>query len=297
TIPSIGISLLQAGLRRQGSTCDTYYPNLLFAARIGCLSYREVNSNSPWLALAGDWLFAEDLFGPDPGRDQAYIKNILEEKFAHYFRPRKIRRLLEIRARVRRFLDESMDHVPWTKYDVVGFTSSFQQNTASLALAKRVKAAFPGKKIIFGGANCEGEMGIELHRQFPFIDFVCSGEGDRAFPELIRRLATGEDTRRIAGIISRAGRETVVPPEIVSPILDLDALPYPCYDDYFAQLESARLNRRFAPNIPFESSRGCWWGAKMHCTFCGLNGATMTYRSKSPQRALDELVHLGSTYG
>jgi ribosomal peptide maturation radical SAM protein 1 len=297
TLPAIGISLLQAGLRQQGITCDTYYQNFHFAARIGCLTYFEVNYSWPWTALAGEWLFVEDLFGPDSRRDQRYIENILKGEYAFYFRPRRIRRLLELRACVRRFLDESMDRVPWTQYDMVGFTSSFQQNLASLALAKRVKAAFPGKKIIFGGANCEGEMGIELHRQFPFIDFVCSGEGDQAFPELVRRLAAGEDTSRIAGIISRAGRETVVPSEIVSPIFDLDALPYPCYDDYFAQLKKAGLNRRFTPNIPYETSRGCWWGAKMHCTFCGLNGATMAYRSKSPQRALDELLHLGRKYG
>src|SRR5271155_913474 len=74
TLPSIGISLLQAGLRRQGMACDTYYLNLQFAARIGCLSYWEVNYYSPWTALTGEWLFAEDLFGPDPGRDQSYIE-------------------------------------------------------------------------------------------------------------------------------------------------------------------------------------------------------------------------------
>ncbi len=30
----------------------------------------------------------------------------------------------------------------------------------------------------------------------------------------------------------------------------------------------------------------------MHCTFCGLNGATMAFRSKSPARALDEMTEL-----
>src|SRR5262249_25530900 len=31
---------------------------------------------------------------------------------------------------------------------------------------------------------------------------------------------------------------------------------------------------------------------RMHCTFCGLNGSTMAYRSKSAGRALGELEHL-----
>jgi radical SAM superfamily enzyme YgiQ (UPF0313 family) len=44
--------------------------------------------------------------------------------------------------------------------------------------------------------------------------------------------------------------------------------------------------------IPFESARGCWWGAKHHCTFCGLNGSAMRFRAKSPQRVLSELADL-----
>jgi radical SAM superfamily enzyme YgiQ (UPF0313 family) len=41
----------------------------------------------------------------------------------------------------------------------------------------------------------------------------------------------------------------------------------------------------------FEASRGCWWGAKHHCTFCGLNGLSMTFRSKSADRAYSEIKH------
>lgn len=294
--PSLGISLLQAALRREQIPCDLYYLNLPFASRIGCLSYLRLGVDAPTRSQSGEWLFAAELFGADPQRDRAYIEAVLKGNYRDYFDGRLVRRLLEVRSCVRQYIDECLDRVPWAQYDVVGFTSSFQQNLASLALAKRVKEAFPRVKIILGGANCEGEMGIELHRQFPFVDFVCSGEGDRAFPELIHRLVAGGDPS-IAGIISRAGSETVVPREVVSPIFELDDLPYPCYDDYFEQAENVSFNRQFKPSIPFETSRGCWWGAKMHCTFCGLNGATMTYRSKSPKRALDELIFLGREYG
>jgi ribosomal peptide maturation radical SAM protein 1 len=34
----------------------------------------------------------------------------------------------------------------------------------------------------------------------------------------------------------------------------------------------------------------------MHCTFCGLNGATMKYRSKSPARALSEMRSIAARY-
>ena len=42
------------------------------------------------------------------------------------------------------------------------------------------------------GANCEREMGHALHRLFPFVDNVCSGEGDIAFPVLARRIVMGQ---------------------------------------------------------------------------------------------------------
>jgi ribosomal peptide maturation radical SAM protein 1 len=46
-----------------------------------------------------------------------------------------------------------------------------------------------------------------------------------------------------------------------------------------------------------ETSRGCWWGAKHHCTFCGLNAEGMAFRSKSGPRALEEMTALVARYG
>ncbi|MCX6690660.1 MAG: hypothetical protein NTW33_01085 [Methanoregula sp.] len=78
-----------------------------------------------------------------------------------------------------------MDNVDWSQYDWVGFSSSFEQHCASLALAKRIKSRFPDVRIIFGGSNCFGAMGDVLCRCFPFIDYVCTGEGDTAVPALV----------------------------------------------------------------------------------------------------------------
>jgi ribosomal peptide maturation radical SAM protein 1 len=41
-----------------------------------------------------------------------------------------------------------------------------------------------------------------------------------------------------------------------------------------------------------ETSRGCWWGAVSHCTFCGLNGNSMAFRSKSAARVVAEIREL-----
>jgi ribosomal peptide maturation radical SAM protein 1 len=174
----------------------------------------------------------------------------------------------------------------------------FEQNIASLALARRIKQRWPETIIVFGGANCEGEMGIELHRQFRFVDYVCSGEGDRIFPELVKCLLAGRPAPRVPGLIYRDGDRSIVGASIgASPISKLDELPYPDYDDYFEQLQASSLNINGSVDLPFETSRGCWYGAKHHCTFCGLNGETMAYRSKSSSRALKEIQFLAGRHG
>jgi ribosomal peptide maturation radical SAM protein 1 len=81
-------------------------------------------------------------------------------------------------------------------------------------------------------------------------------------------------------------------------ITDLDGLPTPDYSDFYAQHAASVVASGFAsPSALFETARGCWWGAKHHCTFCGINGNGMAFRAKSAQRAFDEIADLAARYG
>ena len=42
-----------------------------------------------------------------------------------------------------------------------------------------------------------------------------------------------------------------------------------------------------SPTLLIETSRGCWWGERNHCTFCGLNGSSMSFDEMAPGRALE----------
>jgi magnesium-protoporphyrin IX monomethyl ester (oxidative) cyclase len=79
-------------------------------------------------------------------------------------------------------------------------------------------------------------------------------------------------------------------------VSDLNSLPDPDFSDYFRQLDASTFRARIRPALVIESSRGCWWGAKKHCLFCGLNGSLMSFRSKSPSRLMDELDRLSRAY-
>jgi ribosomal peptide maturation radical SAM protein 1 len=178
--------------------------------------------------------------------------------------------------------------------DVVGISSTFFQNLPALALARRIKAVRPGQTVILGGANCDGDMGEALFDHFGFLDAVFTGEADWSITEFLDRLARGQRTA-IPGVLWRGPHGTVSKTAAAPPVKDLASLPYADYTDWVP--ERRRANVTCAPTVvALESSRGCWWGAKHHCTFCGLNATTMTYRRKPAQRMLDEVrAVLGDT--
>jgi ribosomal peptide maturation radical SAM protein 1 len=305
--PSIGLSLLQAELASQGISAPIRYFSIRFAQMIGQAFYCGLSSEGkPSMEdLAGEWIFARALFGPRAS-DEEYVERILFKRSASGAHdparpasPALVRRILHARAQVDGFLEGCRQDILETRPKVVGFTSMFQQHVASLALARLIKQSLPEAFVVFGGANCEDVMGAETVRQFPFVDAAVSGEADLVFPELVRRVLEGVPLGGLAGVRTRAGVDAEFSGGRFSlgpMVRDLDALPYPDYVDYFEQFDRSRFGRQWSPNVYLETSRGCWWGERMHCTFCGLNSQTMAFRKKSPKRALAELDWLSERH-
>ncbi|HUI87214.1 MAG TPA: RiPP maturation radical SAM C-methyltransferase [Anaerolineales bacterium] len=298
--PAIGLSLLKAALLRDGIACDLKYFNLDFAARIGGDLDDEIVLFI-FDPLLGEWLFAEDLFGDQIPSAERYFSEVLDvtvnlADFPATHVARQKEQILRIREQVGPFLDDCVESVDWNEYAIVGFTSVFEQNVASLALARRLKERYPHLVIVFGGANCDGEMGPALHRLFPFVDYVCVGEGDLNFPRLAGRVLEGQPVGDIPGIVRREQGRSVLPSQFNAPVKNMDTVPFPDFDDYVAKLKSVNFLDDTEPRLFLETSRGCWWGEKSHCTFCSLNGTAMQYRSKSAERVIDELLYLNQKY-
>ncbi len=299
--PSIQIGLLKAIVERAGFPVWTLHANLPLGERIGASTYAALAQHRG--RMVGDWLFSVAAFGtaaPDPdGRlldDFATDLSYLEEVAGTGELPKT---LLTIRDDVLPgYLDRLVEDFPWAQTRVVGFSCTFQQNTASFALARRLKERYPELITVFGGANFDGTMGLEFLEHLPYVDIVVAGEGDTAFPRLLDALAAGTDPGDVPGVAHRLGGALVSRPP-APPTPALDDLPIPDYDEYFDRAEDLGLLARSAHrvvHIPFESARGCWWGQKHHCVFCGLNGATMRFRAKSADRVFTELVHQARRY-
>jgi len=300
--PSIQLGLLQAILAGYDIPAESIYFNLDLGNLIGWEKYESLCHERDF--LLGEWLFARAAFAEEAIDPEPFLAHHISQiDVVCTDLGCDIDYLVSLReSLLPAFIQDCVKQVEWSQFDVVGFSSIFEQNCAALGLARQLKARFPEIVIVFGGANFEDEMGLEYLRALPWIDYAVIGEGDKVFPELVKRLLIGDDPGTILGVASRLPDGTIAFTGRAAQIENLDLLPEPAYADYFKTAAKRQLpdvvNGQVV-SLPIETARGCWWGAKQHCTFCGLNGLGMKFRSKSPARVLsgiDELARQYDTY-
>lgn len=177
--PSIQCGLLQSIARRAGHDCDTHYLNIEFAAFIGGLGYEKIAMMDAMRDyFLGEWLFSYAAFGEVlPTADYlATYPEVLSDwsewmdgDLDHLIRTR--------RETLPKWLTDCANRPEWTEYDVIGFTSTFLQNTAALALGRALKEAHPAAALVYGGANFDSETVDrdhlhQVHSRHPFEDHL-----------------------------------------------------------------------------------------------------------------------------
>lgn len=300
--PSFALSQLAALTRREfpGQVeVDVRYLNQDFATHLGAAAYEELAVNINHLMTGvGDWVFRQIAFPGQPDNTDTYFRRYYLGPAWRDFR----REILSVRDGLAAFCHELVERYDLASADVLGFTSMFNQNVPSIALARLVKERNPDVITVFGGANCETPMGDVLARNVDVIDFVFSGPALHSFPDFIGCLTRGErdEVHRIKGIRSR---RNVIGADIRAAIgaeRDIDDFFEPDYLSFVDSLKArpdltaAAQSGRTEPILYFETSRGCWWGERSHCTFCGLNGLDMGYRHMAPEVALRQFRWLFS---
>ena len=293
--PSIQLGTLASVLKAQGIGVKTHHLYLHFAYQLGVPLYEVLCEKR---GLLGEWLFSHLLFRENP-KNAEYtntFKPIFEDVYRETACPPSY--LLELKTTgAPQYLTRMLTEIDWGQHQIVGFTSTFDQNVASLTMAKLIKDLYPSIKIVFGGANFDGEMGLEHFRAFPWIDYVVVGEGEEIFPGLVKQVLEGKEDGFGPGVAYRHnGKITFQPNDRL--FSEFEKTGPPDYDDYFALLD--QLNPQFSQGLNkillYEAARGCWWGEKHHCTFCGLNAQSMKFRSKSPEQVFNEMRELSSRY-
>lgn len=280
-MPSLGVHLLQACAAEAGLAVRVLYANLALAGAIGETDYVALAcdySSTP--ELIGERFFARAAFDRPPlglpldGSDDARFAAVI----ADYGLKLSLDAVRERERWLTRWIERTAEAVARLGFPVVGASTTFEQTASSIALLRAIKRLRPETVTLLGGANCESDMADGILSTGADIDYIFAGESETSFVEHLAAL--------------RAGSR---PPErcVKNPVrTDMDALPRPDYREFFAQRERLVPDSPSPPSeawVLYESSRGCWWGEKQHCTFCGLNGLGMRFREKSAPKVLDDL--------
>jgi ribosomal peptide maturation radical SAM protein 1 len=193
------------------------------------------------------------------------------------------------------WLETVADEISQRSPTLVGFTCMFDQTIAAVALAKLLKARMPDVVIALGGYALRAPTGETVIESFPWIDAICTGEGEKVIVPLAEASTGSRDLTSVPGILARAadGIHATAPPMP----FDMAASKTPEFGDYFAdlgELASKHQVRVEVDTLPLETSRGCWWGAVSHCVFCGINDEDLVFRARPANNtlhSLDELRH------
>ena len=284
--PSISLTKLRTGLQQAHGdriSTEVLYLSHEFPAylakgrRVGGLDLHDFLLDHQHMGLP-DWLFRREAFPDIPDNATQYFRRYFPGKSPEVLELRAT--LLERREGLGGFLEDLIDKHRLHESRIVGFTSLFVQSGAIFALARRIKARNPDGMSVMGGSNCDSPMGEEYARNVDVLDYVFSGPGQVSFPAFVGHVLDGEIEKaaQLKGVFSkrlvdrpsqeRAGEE-----------LDINVECNLDYNDFFDSFDRHFPQSTLEPQVHLETSRGCWWGEKSHCTFCGLNADSMNYRA------------------
>lgn len=261
--PSLAVHILQACAKRAGFTAQVFYANLALAALIHEDIYQQICDRG----ALGEAIFARHAYGK---KLADFIGKVEEGAFKES--------IVEIEGVLDGWIRNLMTEILKYRYRVLGCTTSFEQTNSSIALVNFVKQLRPEIITVLGGANCQDILAEGILLLSDKIDYVFSGESDFTFPNFLKEI--------IGGILPK---ERIIREQLY----DLNEIPAPDYSDYIRQLQlflpDWESKKKYS--LMYETSRGCWWGKKHHCRFCGTFGV-MKYREKTPDRIIHDLRYL-----
>lgn len=299
--PSFQLALLKPTLEREGIPVQTFSLFMYFGTHVGWRINETLADVYP--CMLGEWIWTKAAFGDFANNDdyfKIYRSNLEAICYKAGCTLDDLRRVRETATPA--FIDFCLQSVDWSRFSVIGFSVVFQQTLASIALARALKQRYPHIPIMMGGAMFEDDIAEEIMKGCPEVDYIHCGDADETLPKAIRRLQSGQSMAGMPGMMWRddehGGRITYA--GRAPNLADMNKTPTPDFDEYFyARKEGGYHYSEDAHGVllPIETARGCWWGVKNHCTFCGLNRAGMEFRAKRVDNVIQQLDQLGRRYG
>ena len=296
--PSFQLGLLKSTLEREGIPVQNFSLFTYFGTHVGWQINEILSEVYP--CMMGEWIWTRAAFGDfadDADYLEMYKDNIKSICYQAGCSQEDLKRIREEKALS--FIDYCLTSIDWSRFGLIGFSVVFQRLLASVALARALKDRYPHIPIIMGGASFEDDIADEIMRGCPQVDYIHCGDADETLPRIIQRIYNGESMQGMPGLMWRDNGRVMYAGRAPN-LFDMSKTPVPDFDEYFyAREESGYAAWPQAQEVllPIETARGCWWGMKNHCTFCGLNRSGMEFRAKSVPDVIAQLDTLSRRYG
>lgn len=136
------------------------------------------------------------------------------------------------------------------EHDIVGFSCQCWNLERSMELARRIKERRPNTTVVFGGHSAIYEKDRVLE-QAPWVDAIATGEGEVAFPSLVRAVRDGSPLEGVPGICTRTKPQApMLAPVAEPPLPFVKPLEQPLSEYYC--METMR-------GCAFECNYCTWW--------------------------------------
>src|SRR5947209_520188 len=263
-IPSIQLALLKPTLERAGIPAQSFSLYMYLGTQLGWRLSETLAE--VWPSLVGEWIWSKAAFGDEANPDVEEYFITHRETFDAFCKAAgcTLEDLRQLRNQgAQEFIDFCVESTDWSRFGLIGFTIVYQQMLSSMALARALKKKYPQIPIVMGGGAMEDDIAEEIMKGCPQIDYVHCGDADVGFPEMVHRLYVGKSMAGQPGIMGRDAQGQVQYAGRAPNFHAMNETPIPDYDEfYYARRASGydSYGRARPVQLPFETSRGCWWG-------------------------------------
>lgn len=149
-------------------------------------------------------------------------------------------------------------------------------------IIKKLKKYNKDIYLVAGGPHI-ASAGIDIMRSTP-VDFAMTGEGEIPLMELLRQTSKKTpDFSRVPNLFWKK-KDKIIKNFFVSPIEDLDQIPFPDYEEFELKEYSCFQDKL----LPIITSRGC----PHECNYCSVRlSMGKKFRARSPENVFAEFLY------
>lgn len=310
--PALGLAILKASLDKVGGASKVFHLNINLLKYISSETYYALAS----LWAINDFIFSYELTGPESREQVDSLARCLDEpgvrkklqNIGYQTDREAIDLIVHIRNKIiPKYLLECSEQVLSYSPTLIGLSCMFDQTFPSMALARVLRRLGFDGIIALGGYAVREPVASAILTASDDIDVIAQGAGEDTIISLARAATGHGKIKDVPNLIIRADmRDTLIVGTEIRDSLktqsvahNINLSPLPNYDDWFDQVKCLSQDSQIDINVeslPLELSRGCWWGQKNHCVFCGIAPDEMKYRRKEADIAYQQINALSERY-